>query len=132
LSVTHFVASMQALEAKNDDMNKKIMEAKTAKAAKAYVKKLKFNEEEWDKKKDSIVEKGVRAKFTQHPELRTKLLETDNKPIGFADARDTYWGIGTSMETDKAKSPSKWRGQNKLGKILETLRSILKEEQAGQ
>jgi hypothetical protein len=132
LSVTHFVASMQALEAKNDDLNGKIMAAKTAKAAKAYVKKLKFNEEEWDKKKDGIVEKGVRAKFTQHPELRAKLLETDNKPIGFADARDTYWGIGTSMETDKAKSPSKWRGQNKLGKIIETLRSILKEEAVGQ
>jgi predicted NAD-dependent protein-ADP-ribosyltransferase YbiA (DUF1768 family) len=32
------------------------------------------------------------------------------------------------MDTDKAKSASKWRGLNKLGKTLEELRARLAEE----
>jgi ribA/ribD-fused uncharacterized protein len=72
------------------------------------------------------MEKGVRAKFIQHPELRKELLETGDKIIGKADARNTFWGIGTGMSSEKAKSPSKWRGQNKLGKLLMEIRESLK------
>ena len=126
-TVTHYVGSMEALEAKNDSINEKIMKAASAKAAKAYLKKLSKNES-WESKKDQVMRDAIRAKFTQHPELRMKLLDTGKRPIGFADARDIYWGIGTSMDTDKAKSASKWRGLNKLGKILEELRSRLTDE----
>ena len=126
-TVTHYVGSMEALEAKNDTVNEKIMKAASAKAAKAYLKKLSKNEA-WEAKKDQIMRDAIRAKFTQHPDLRSKLLDTGKRPIGFADARDIYWGIGTSMDTDKAKSASKWRGLNKLGKMIEELRSRLTEE----
>ena len=126
-TVTHYVGSMEALESKNDTINDKIMKAASAKAAKAYLKKLSKNET-WETKKDQVMRDAIRAKFTQHPELRTKLLDTGKRPIGFADARDIYWGIGTSMDTDKAKLASKWRGLNKLGKMLEELRSRLTDE----
>jgi ribA/ribD-fused uncharacterized protein len=126
-TVTHYVGAMEALESKNDPVHEKIMKAASAKAAKAYLKKLNKNEV-WEAKKDQVMRDAIRAKFTQHPELRLKLLGTDKRPIGFADARDIYWGIGTSMDTDKAKSASKWRGLNKLGKILEELRTRLAEE----
>jgi len=126
-TVTHYVGSMEALESKNDTINEKIMKAASAKAAKAYLKKLNKNEA-WESKKDQVMRDAIRAKFTQHPDLRTKLLDTGKRPIGFADAREIYWGIGTSMDTDKAKTASKWRGLNKLGKILEELRSRLEEE----
>lgn len=126
-TVTHYVGAIEALEAKNDDLHAKILAAGSAKAVKAYLKKL-VKKDDWESKKDVVMGKAVRAKFTQHPELRTKLLETGKRPIGFADARDIYWGIGTSMETDKAKKASKWRGLNKLGKLLEDLRSRLAEE----
>jgi ribA/ribD-fused uncharacterized protein len=126
-TVTHYVGAMEALESKNDPVHEKIMKAASAKAAKAYLKKLNKNEA-WETKKDEVMRAAVRAKFTHHPDLRTKLLDTGKRPIGFADARDIYWGIGTSMDTDKAKSASKWRGLNKLGKILEELRSRLEEE----
>jgi hypothetical protein len=126
-TVTHYVGSMEALESKNDTINEKIMKAASAKAAKAYLKKLSKNET-WESKKDEVMRNAIRAKFTQHPDLRTKLLDTGKRPIGFADARDIYWGIGTSMDTDKAKLASKWRGLNKLGKMLEELRSRLLDE----
>ena len=126
-TVTHYIGSMEALEAKNDPLNEKIMSAATPKAVKAYLKKL-SKMDSWEAKKEEVMRSAVRAKFTQHPELRSKLLDTGKRPIGFADARDVFWGIGTSMDTDKAKLASKWRGLNKLGKILEELRTRLAEE----
>jgi predicted NAD-dependent protein-ADP-ribosyltransferase YbiA (DUF1768 family) len=58
----------------------------------------------------------------QHPELMKQLQETGDKQIGNADARDSYWGIGTSTNTEKSQDPSKWKGQNQLGKIIMELR----------
>jgi len=127
-SVTHYFIAMKAREAKNDAMYEKIMSAATAKAAKALEKKITLKEEDWETKQDTIMQKAVRAKFTQHPEIRAKLLETGDRPIGFADARDIYWGIGTSRDTDKARKKSKWRGQNKLGLIIEELRNVFMRE----
>ena len=81
--------------------------------------------EEWDKTKDGIMRMAVKAKFIQHPDLKTKLLETGKRPIGEASARDKYWGIGTSADTTKANDPSKWPGKNVLGKMLMELRTEL-------
>ena len=123
-TVEHYVQAMKAKEFKDDEIYNKIIKAKTPKAVKAMGQKVKnFIKEVWDEKRDKIVRIGVKAKFTQHPELRKQLQETGEKIIGEADPRDTYWGIGTGMETDKAKKPSKWRGQNKMGKLLMELRT---------
>ena len=93
-----------------------------------YQKKVKnFVTEVWDAKRDEIMEKAIRAKFVQHPELRKELQATGDKLIGEADPRDTYWGIGTSSDTSKAKDPTKWPGKNVVGKLLEELRTELKE-----
>jgi ribA/ribD-fused uncharacterized protein len=128
-SVEHYYQAMKAVEFKDNEILKKIMKTKTSKAVKALGNKVKdFNEETWNEKRDEVMRKGVRAKFVQHPELRETLLETGDTQIGFADARDLYWSIGTSMGLEKAKSPSKWRGQNKLGKMLMELRDTFKEE----
>jgi ribA/ribD-fused uncharacterized protein len=128
-TVEHYFQAMKAKEFKDAEVYDKILTAKTPKAAKALGKKVKnFVTEVWEAKRDSIMETGVRAKFVQHPELRKELMETEDKLIGEADPRNTYWGIGTSMDLEKSKTPSKWRGQNKLGKMLMTLRSDFKQE----
>jgi ribA/ribD-fused uncharacterized protein len=128
-TVEHYFQAMKAREFKDDEIYQKILNTKTPKAVKAIGKKVKnFVQEVWDAKRDEVMETGVRAKFVQHPELRKKLLETGDKLIGEANPRDTYWGIGTSMDLEKAKIPSKWRGQNKLGKTLMNLRDSFKEQ----
>jgi ribA/ribD-fused uncharacterized protein len=107
----------------------KVMKAKTAKNAKGVEKGIQnVKEEEWDAKKDEFMKTALRAKFTQHPELRKQLLETGDLVLGYANARDKYWSIGTSDDTDKAKKPEKWPGQNKLGKLLMELRTTLRDE----
>lgn len=122
-SVEHYFQAMKAREFKDDEMYNKIVTAKTAKAVKAMGKKVKnFVKEIWDSKRDEVMEKAVHAKFTQHPELRKQLLDTGDKPIGEADPRNLYWGIGTSVESEKSKYPSKWRGQNRMGRLLMKIR----------
>lgn len=127
-SVEHYFQAMKAKEFKDDDMYEKIIKAKTAKAVKALGKKVKgFEKEIWDSKKDEIMFRGIKSKFVQHPELRKQLEETGSRVIGEADARNTYWGIGTSMASEKSKHPSKWRGQNRIGKMLMELRTHFME-----
>jgi len=70
---------------------------------------------------------ALKAKFTQHPELLTKLRETGDRPLAEADPRSKEWGIGTSADTSKAKDPARWPGKNKLGTLLMNLRTELTE-----
>jgi ribA/ribD-fused uncharacterized protein len=122
-TVEHYFQAMKAREFEDTEMYQKILKIKTPKAAKAIGQKISnFKPEVWDKRKDELMEKGVRTKFVQHPTLRKQLLETGDKTIGEANPRDTYWGIGTSMNLEKAKIPSKWRGKNMMGKLLMKLR----------
>ena len=107
----------------------KILKAKSAQSAKAAGKKVKeYKEETWKEKKDEVMKTVLRAKFTQNLELRKKLLDTEDKRLANADSRDKYWGIGTSANTTMAKDPKKWKGENKLGAMLEELRAQIKAE----
>ena len=122
-SVEHFYHAKKSDLFKDEAALEKIMKAKTPKAVKALGKKVaNFKQDEWDAAKESIMKEGVSAKFAQHPELQKQLQETGDRKIGYADARDSFWGIGTSMGTEKAKHPEKWAGKNKLGVILMELR----------
>lgn len=46
---------------------------------------------DWEAVKDGVMETAVRAKFTQHAELRRLLLSTADARIVEHRARDTYW-----------------------------------------
>ena len=130
-TVEHYVQAMKAQEFEDSEMYRKIVDTKTPKSAKAIGQKVaNFKPEVWDKKKDEVMEKGVRTKFVQHPTLRKMLLETGDKMIGEANPRDTYWGIGTSMNLEKAKFSSKWRGKNMMGKLLMKLRDEFRKEES--
>ena len=126
-TVEHYFQWAKAKQFGDGAIAEKILKTPSAKSVKALGKKVKdFVKEEWDKTKDGVMRTAVKAKFVQHPDLKTKLLETGVRPIGEASARDKYWGIGTSADTSKANDPSKWPGKNVLGKILEELRAELK------
>ena len=123
-TVEHYFQSMKASEFGDQEILDKIAKTPSGKAVKALGKKVKnFIKEQWDSRRVEIMARGVRAKFVQHPELQKQLLDTGDKQIGEADARDSFWGIGTSASTELSKDPTKWKGQNQLGKILMTLRS---------
>lgn len=101
----------------------KILKTPSTKTIKTLGNKVKdFDEEKWAERQDDVMRTGLRAKFLQHPELRELLLSTKNRPIGEADPRDKYWGIGTGASTSFAKNPARWKGKNRLGQLLTELR----------
>jgi len=127
-TVEHYFQWSKAKLFGDAEIQNKIMKTASPKSVKTYGKKVKgFDEEAWNEKKDSVMRTAVKAKLMQHPDILKKLRETGTRPIAEADPRGKYWGIGTSAETSKAKDPSRWPGQNKMGKILMELRDELKE-----
>jgi ribA/ribD-fused uncharacterized protein len=127
-TVEHYFQWSKAKQFGDGAIAEKILKTPSPKAVKALGRKVKdFVKEEWNKTKDGIMRIAVKAKFVQHPELKTKLMETGVRPIGEASARDKYWGIGTSVDTSKANDPTKWPGKNVLGRMLGELRTELKE-----
>jgi ribA/ribD-fused uncharacterized protein len=72
---------------------------------------------DWETVKDDVMREALRAKFSQHPNLRILLLKTGEAEIIEHTSNDRYWadnGDGT--------------GQNRLGQLLMELRESLRNE----
>lgn len=69
---------------------------------------------DWEIVKDNIMRKAIWAKFTQHSELWTLLVDTGDVQIYEDAPRDDYWGLGKNK-----------KGQNMLGRILMEVRCFL-------
>lgn len=69
----------------------------------------------WDQKRIEIMTYLVTQKFTQHPELKAKLLATGNVELIEGNTwHDHFWGVCNG------------RGENHLGRILMMIRNNLK------
>ncbi|RUS21231.1 hypothetical protein BC937DRAFT_93276 [Endogone sp. FLAS-F59071] len=74
--------------------------------------------DDWEEVKDAVMETAVRAKFTQHKNLREQLLETGGAIIVEDSPTDAYWGVGAERN-----------GKNMLGIILMKIREELRAEE---
>ena len=127
-TVEHYLQWSKAKQFGDAGTQSKILKTTSPKSVKTYGDKVTgFKEEEWAETRDGIMATALKAKFMQHADLKTKLLSTGDTPIGEANARDKYWGIGTGAATGIAKRPSKWPGKNRLGQLLMDLLRELKE-----
>lgn len=130
-TVEHYFQWSKAKTFGADAVAEKMLKSNSAKTVKALGGPAKkaiegFDPAKWDEKKVEVMKTGMKAKFTQNAELREKLLATGERPLGEANARDSYWGIGTSAETVKSKDVAKWK-TNMTGKLLQELRKELRE-----
>ena len=127
-TVEHYFQWSKARQFGDAAAQGKILKTTSPKSVKALGKKvIGFKEDEWAEKKDQVMAAALKAKFMQHPDLLKKLRDTGTRRIAEADPRGKYWGIGTSADTSKAKDPERWPGKNRMGALLEALRSELKE-----
>jgi ribA/ribD-fused uncharacterized protein len=74
---------------------------------------------DWESVKVSVMTDVVRAKFTQHDELRAILLSTGDAKIVEHTENDDYWGDGGNGS-----------GKNMLGQLLMRIRSELQEAES--
>ena len=74
---------------------------------------------DWESVKDGIMLDAVRAKFTQHDDLKAILLGTGDAKLVEHTANDSYWGDGGDGS-----------GKNRLGQILMQIREELRAAEA--
>lgn len=125
--VEQYMMSQKALLF-NDTVNyNKIMLSKSPKTQKALGRKVKnFNPELWSNKSYNIVLRGNYYKYSQNDSLSKVLLNTGDKTIAEASPYDKIWGIGLACNDKNALDMSKWKGTNKLGKVLMDVRYLLR------
>jgi ribA/ribD-fused uncharacterized protein len=70
---------------------------------------------DWETVKDDLMREALRAKFTQHPQLRSLLLSTGDAELIEHSRNDCYWADGGDGS-----------GKNMLGKLLMELRAELR------
>ena len=81
--------------------------------AKRLGRKVKLRPD-WEEVKDDIMEKIVKAKFDQHPDLKERLNATGEAVlIEGTTWNDRYWGVDLETEV----------GRNRLGEILMKIRN---------
>ena len=81
----------------------------------------------WYKYKEEIVKNACYAKFSQNKQLKDLLLSTDHKIIAKASDQDPFYGIGYTTSHPLCIKQDKWKGKNKLGKIIMEVREELKK-----
>lgn len=111
----------------DDNSHQKIMQAaKPHDQYKAGKQIRNFDDKQW-RPSEAIkcMEKALEAKFTQNPGLKNALLATDGTDLVECSPHDKFWGTGFNMFHTYAAEPSRWSGQNNLGRLLTNLRQKL-------
>ena len=107
----------QANKSLDDDFKEKVRAAATCDDAKNLGNSPEcVFRPDWTECKDDVMMKVLRAKFTQHEDLRQLLLDTGDAILMENSQKDYYWGIGADGT-----------GKSMLGKLLMKLRDELKE-----
>jgi len=86
-----------------------------------------FDKEKWDAVADEVVFQANLKKFSQHPELKAKLLATGNKIIVECAPYDSVWGNGLNITDTLATPIANWPGKNRLGKAIMRVREAIRE-----
>ncbi len=87
-----------------------------------------YDETIWNGMRQVLIYRGLVEKFCQNPELKERLLSTDNDILAECAVQDRIWGIGLSMKDAKRFDLSQWNGQNLLGFTLMCVREQIKKE----
>jgi ribA/ribD-fused uncharacterized protein len=125
--VEQYMMAQKALLFNDSTSYQKIMLSKVPKVHKALGRKVSnFNEEIWNNNSYSIVLRGNYYKYSQNDSLAKVLLNTRDKTIAEASPYDKIWGIGLACNDKNALDMNKWKGTNKLGKVLMNVRYLLR------
>ncbi len=112
---------------KDKDSMKRILNTNDCREQKRLGRRVKqYKENIWAEKCYIVMKQGLYAKFDQNPILKERLLSISNARFVEASPYDRKWGIGIEADHPNAVQPSKWPGNNLLGKALTETRDILK------
>jgi ribA/ribD-fused uncharacterized protein len=114
----HLFQGMKVAAALQPEMNvstlRALEKAPTPAKAKYWGRSIRIDVEKWNKLSEQCMKRTLELKFSQHPDLMKKLLDTAGlNLVEYNDWNDKLWG----------KNQNTREGQNKLGKLLMELRA---------
>lgn len=127
-SAEHAYQHTKAINAKRPDIAEKIKGAEHAGTVKKIAGDIPFNPK-WENRREEVMTKILQSKMDQNAPFRQELQESEDKTLVGAAAGDFYWGSGLPTQHTAYTKPERWPGKNKLGNILENLRTKLEEEE---
>ena len=91
-------------------------------------KKIKdFKASTWLRELDSVLDRGLSAKFGQNENLGHFLRNTKDDILVEANPFDSVFGVGLSIYNPEVFNADSWKGENKLGQALMRVRQNMKE-----
>ena len=126
-SAEQYMMAQKALLFGDTAVHADIMAEQDPKQIKKYGRLVSnFNKELWDKHRFTIVLGASIAKFTQNPDLKKILMDTELKTLVEASPLDNIWGIKLAADDYRATDRTKWKGINLLGQVLTMTREYIK------
>ena len=123
LTAEQFMMAEKARLFGDEEVYGQVLESTTPGAAKSLGRKVKgFDESQWLSERFGIVTRGCEAKFTQNQKMKEFLQTTGTKVLVEASPVDKIWGIGLSLDDERATKPHLWNGLNLLGFALMEVR----------
>ncbi len=119
----------KAMICNDPGLAQEILRSYDAKHAKRLSKRIRCIPD-WDKQPmaQELMEDILVAKYTQVEKCGNALKdshESGKRLVEAVPSNDLYWGTGLSKEETMHTKPQKWPGNNKLGRLLEKVRSRL-------
>ena len=114
-------------EALREDLAEKVISTNIPIDAKNIAADIKSDDpnSHWNVIKYDVIREVLRAKIDSSVTFRNALLDTGDMKL--AEGReDMIWGSGLTFSHTITTKPEYWPGSNKLGSILESLRSMLR------
>ena len=100
-----YMMAHKALLFDDQQSYQKIMKESSPKTQQQLGREVKrFNNNTWVQHREGVVEKANFLKFTQHEDLKQRLLKTGQKTLAEASPYDLIWGIGFAAEDPKPSS----------------------------
>ena len=82
----------------------------------------------WDGDCQVVAMRGLLAKFSQHDDLRKKLLDTGNAYLVECARSDRRWACGIGLYDDNRRDIDRWKGKNILGFALMEVRKSMRND----
>ncbi|PAV74236.1 hypothetical protein WR25_03911 [Diploscapter pachys] len=121
----------KAMNCGDKESAEQIMRRSEGRDMKKIGKELKnFDQASWDKISSKIMHVALTAKFSQNWKLREWLFLTKGTELVECSPMDQIWGIGLSIDDPGATNKKRWRGKNKLGRLLDKVREDLWESES--
>lgn len=83
---------------------------------------------QWYAVMENAAIRGLQAKFQQNPELIKQLLKTRHSDLVYCAVDEGFWGVGLDKSDAAKLDHSLWPGKNRLGQMLQKLRSKYAKE----